>query len=96
MLFRLSTFHKKPHSYNCAVLETGLNQPCFFNCRYSAARRQFGPEEGGKELAVIEYQTQQCRLFPYLAASYALHHFANSLGQDMIQFNLAKMAKEGY
>jgi hypothetical protein len=44
---------------------------------------------------VIEYETQRCRLFPYLAASFALHHFANSLGKDLFNFSIARISKEG-
>ncbi|XP_068635662.1 peroxisomal acyl-coenzyme A oxidase 1-like [Aristolochia californica] len=39
--------------------------------RYSAVRRQFGSQEGGPELQVIDYKTQQSRLFPLLASAYA-------------------------
>jgi hypothetical protein len=30
-----------------------------------------------------------------LASAFALHHFANSLGEDMVRFSLARMSKEG-
>ncbi|KAF4530545.1 hypothetical protein B566_EDAN016998 [Ephemera danica] len=56
--------------------------------RYSAARRQFGEAKDGKEFAVIEYQLQQCRLFPYIAAAYALKIFFNFFGQAFIEFQL--------
>eukprot|EP01018_Ginkgo_biloba_P002585 Gb_39042 [translate_table: standard] len=39
--------------------------------RYSAVRRQFGSQAGGPEVQVIDYKTQQHRLFPLLAAAYA-------------------------
>uniref|UniRef100_A0A1D1Z8Z8 Acyl-coenzyme A oxidase n=1 Tax=Anthurium amnicola TaxID=1678845 RepID=A0A1D1Z8Z8_9ARAE len=39
--------------------------------RYSAVRRQFGPRNGGIETQVIDYKTQQSRLFPLLASAYA-------------------------
>ncbi|TYG54927.1 hypothetical protein ES288_D09G230500v1 [Gossypium darwinii] len=39
--------------------------------RYSAVRRQFGSENGGPETQVINYKTQQSRLFPLLASAYA-------------------------
>ena len=54
--------------------------------RYSAVRKQFGAKEAHGELAVLEYQTQQCRLFPFLAAaglasrsSFPQQHFNNGL-----------------
>ncbi|KAL4363836.1 hypothetical protein GQ457_04G037250 [Hibiscus cannabinus] len=39
--------------------------------RYSAVRRQFGSHNGGPETQVIDYKTQQNRLFPLLASAYA-------------------------
>ncbi|XP_054795744.1 peroxisomal acyl-coenzyme A oxidase 1-like [Prosopis cineraria] len=39
--------------------------------RYSAVRRQFGSHNGGLETQVIDYKTQQARLFPLLASAYA-------------------------
>ncbi|KAF3549799.1 hypothetical protein DY000_02001876 [Brassica cretica] len=39
--------------------------------RYSAVRRQFGSQNGGIETQVIDYKTQQNRLFPLLASAYA-------------------------
>ncbi|KAL4295243.1 hypothetical protein GQ457_12G001310 [Hibiscus cannabinus] len=39
--------------------------------RYSAVRRQFGSQNGGPETQVINYKTQQSRLFPLLASAYA-------------------------
>ncbi|KAM0934278.1 putative acyl-CoA oxidase, acyl-CoA dehydrogenase/oxidase and middle domain superfamily [Dioscorea sansibarensis] len=39
--------------------------------RYSAVRRQFGSHDGGPESQVLDYTTQQSRLFPLLASAYA-------------------------
>ncbi|OIW10847.1 hypothetical protein TanjilG_27793 [Lupinus angustifolius] len=39
--------------------------------RYSAVRRQFGSQNGSPETQVIDYKTQQARLFPLLASAYA-------------------------
>uniref|UniRef100_A0A2P2JJU2 Acyl-coenzyme A oxidase n=1 Tax=Rhizophora mucronata TaxID=61149 RepID=A0A2P2JJU2_RHIMU len=39
--------------------------------RYSVVRRQFGSQNGGLETQVIDYKTQQSRLFPLLASAYA-------------------------
>lgn len=44
--------------------------------RYSASRRQFGPEDSDVEYPVIEYQAQQYRLLPHLASIYATQIFA--------------------
>ncbi|XP_054564351.1 peroxisomal acyl-coenzyme A oxidase 3 isoform X2 [Eptesicus fuscus] len=51
--------------------------------RFSATRRQFGPADG-EEVPVLEYQLQQWRLLPYLAAAYALDHFSKSLFLDLV------------
>lgn len=40
--------------------------------RYSAMRKQFGPERNGKETSIIEYPLHQWRLFPYLATACVL------------------------
>nr|CAD7440118.1 unnamed protein product [Timema bartmani] len=55
--------------------------------RYAATRKQFGPSED-KELPVIEYQLQQWRLFPYLAAAYALKNFSVYFGEVMVNFHI--------
>uniref|UniRef100_A0A8C4R0S0 Acyl-coenzyme A oxidase n=1 Tax=Eptatretus burgeri TaxID=7764 RepID=A0A8C4R0S0_EPTBU len=47
--------------------------------RYSAVRRQFAPSDDEDELPVLEYQLQQWRLIPYVAAAYVLDHFAKLL-----------------
>ncbi|CAG2166026.1 unnamed protein product [Oppiella nova] len=56
--------------------------------RYSAARRQFGPP-GQDELPVIEYQMQQWRLLPYLAACYVLDNFSMSFHRDFMNFQIS-------
>lgn len=40
--------------------------------RYSAVRKQFGPERNGQETPIIEYPLHQWRLFPYLATACVL------------------------
>uniref|UniRef100_A0A914XJV0 acyl-CoA oxidase n=1 Tax=Plectus sambesii TaxID=2011161 RepID=A0A914XJV0_9BILA len=54
--------------------------------RYSAVRRQFGPEDSSEELPVIEYPLQQYRLFPYLAASYTLHSFFKQFNESFMEY----------
>ncbi|CAD6338082.1 unnamed protein product [Miscanthus lutarioriparius] len=39
--------------------------------RYNAVRKQFGSQDGGPETQVLNYKTQQSRLFPLLASAYA-------------------------
>nr|CAH0108456.1 unnamed protein product [Daphnia galeata] len=62
--------------------------------RYSAVRRQFGPEDSNVELPVLEYQLQQWRLFPYLGAAYVLMQFTRSFRSDFINMQRAMMSKE--
>ncbi|KAH9525616.1 acyl-Coenzyme A oxidase [Bulinus truncatus] len=57
--------------------------------RYSAVRRQFGPDKD--EIAVIEYQLQQWRLFPYLAATYALDIFSTSFFMNFVELRIGSM-----
>ncbi|XP_058157289.1 peroxisomal acyl-coenzyme A oxidase 3 [Dasypus novemcinctus] len=52
--------------------------------RFSATRRQFGPMNK-EEIPVLEYQLQQWRLLPYLAAAFALDHFSKSLFVDLLE-----------
>lgn len=54
--------------------------------RYSAVRKQFGP--GEDELPVIEYQLQQWRLFPYIAATYALDNFTKTFYSLFVKFRM--------
>ncbi|XP_036982752.2 peroxisomal acyl-coenzyme A oxidase 3 isoform X2 [Artibeus jamaicensis] len=63
---------------------TNLKLAVCIALRFSATRRQFGPAEG-EEIPVLEYQLQQWRLLPYLAAAYALDHFSKSLFLDLMQ-----------
>ncbi|XP_059639901.1 peroxisomal acyl-coenzyme A oxidase 1-like [Cornus florida] len=56
--------------------------------RYSAVRRQFGSQNGGPETQVIDYKTQQSRLFPLLASAYAFRfvgQWLNWLYMDVTQ-----------
>lgn len=41
--------------------------------RYSCIRRQFGGGNGTEETKIMDYQTHQNRLFPVLAAAFAMH-----------------------
>lgn len=61
--------------------------------RFSAARRQFGPKDN-EEIPVLEYQLQQWRLIPYLAASYALDHFSKSIFMNFVEFQIGMMMKD--
>ncbi|XP_062581682.1 peroxisomal acyl-coenzyme A oxidase 1-like [Saccostrea cucullata] len=51
----------------------GLAQACVIAIRYSAVRRQTEVSPGGIEAQIIDYQTQQYKLFPLLATAYAMY-----------------------
>lgn len=53
--------------------------------RYSGVRKQFGPN-GGEEWPVLEYQSQQWRLLPYVAAGYVLNSYFVSVYRDYVDF----------
>uniref|UniRef100_UPI0037E821AC peroxisomal acyl-coenzyme A oxidase 3 n=1 Tax=Semicossyphus pulcher TaxID=241346 RepID=UPI0037E821AC len=61
--------------------------------RYSATRRQFGPKDS-EEVPVLEYQLQQWRLIPYLAAAYALEHFSKSIFMNFVEFQMGQVMKD--
>ncbi|XP_021378180.1 peroxisomal acyl-coenzyme A oxidase 1-like [Mizuhopecten yessoensis] len=54
----------------------GLAQACTISIRYSAVRRQTEVYPGGPEAQIMDYQTQQYKLFPLLATAYAFHFTA--------------------
>ncbi|XP_054269521.1 peroxisomal acyl-coenzyme A oxidase 3-like [Macrosteles quadrilineatus] len=57
--------------------------------RYSAVRKQFGAKN--QELPIIEYQLQQWRLLPYLAATFAIKNFSDQLCRKFGEFQLQIM-----
>lgn len=56
---------------------TYLSRAVTIAVRYSAVRRQFGVQKGQPETQVIDYMTQQSRLFPLLATTYAYRFLGN-------------------
>lgn len=61
--------------------------------RFSATRRQFGPKDT-EEIPVLEYQLQQWRLIPYLAAAYALEHFSKSIFMNFVEFQIGQIMRD--
>ncbi|XP_044039862.1 peroxisomal acyl-coenzyme A oxidase 3-like isoform X2 [Siniperca chuatsi] len=61
--------------------------------RFSATRRQFGPKDL-EEIPVLEYQLQQWRLIPYLAAAYALEHFSKSIFMNFVEFQIEQAVRD--
>uniref|UniRef100_A0A8I5YPM1 Acyl-coenzyme A oxidase n=1 Tax=Pongo abelii TaxID=9601 RepID=A0A8I5YPM1_PONAB len=56
-----------------------LQKACVIAMRYSVIRRQSRLRPSDPEAKVLDYQTQQQKLFPQLAISYAFHFLAVSL-----------------
>ncbi|CAC5407985.1 E1.3.3.6 [Mytilus coruscus] len=56
---------------------SALAESCVISIRYSAVRRQSETVPGGIEPQILDYQTQQYRLFPLLATAYALYFAGN-------------------
>ncbi|CAH1801769.1 unnamed protein product [Owenia fusiformis] len=69
---------------------TNLKMALPIAIRYSAARRQFGPPNK-PEMPVLEYQLQQWRLIPFLAASYAIDYFSKKFFMDYVEFRIGMM-----
>ncbi|XP_063704626.1 peroxisomal acyl-coenzyme A oxidase 3 isoform X2 [Culicoides brevitarsis] len=63
----------------CGIASTYCTKAITIAIRYSAARRQFGEDSEGNELPVLEYQSQQFRLLPHLASTFALNIFSHWL-----------------
>uniref|UniRef100_A0A0A1XQ08 Acyl-coenzyme A oxidase n=1 Tax=Zeugodacus cucurbitae TaxID=28588 RepID=A0A0A1XQ08_ZEUCU len=64
----------------CSLGYVALSKAITIATRYSACRKQFGPEDSNEEWPVIEYQSQQYRLLPHLATAYALRIFTMWIG----------------
>lgn len=52
--------------------------------RYSLLRQQFGPPNK-PEISILDYQSQQCRLLPMLASTYAFHFATNYLVERYVE-----------
>lgn len=76
-----------------ALSTTNLKLALSIAIRFSAARCQFGPTDD-EEIPVLEYQTQQWRLLPYLAAAYALDYFSKSLFENFVEFYAGLLTKQ--
>ncbi|XP_065357316.1 peroxisomal acyl-coenzyme A oxidase 3 isoform X2 [Calliphora vicina] len=78
----------------CNLGYVALSKAMVIATRYSAARRQFGPDETAEEWPVIEYQSQQYRLFPHLATTYAMRIFSMWLGIKNVDMTTRSMMGE--
>lgn len=66
----------------CGIAATYSVKAITIAIRYSAVRRQFGMDKDSKELPILDYQSQQYRLFPYLASTFALNIFSHWLSAE--------------
>ncbi|KAJ8680097.1 hypothetical protein QAD02_015884 [Eretmocerus hayati] len=71
--------------YITAMCSTYTSLAVTIAIRYCASRKQFGPSPN-EEWPVIEYQVQQGRLIPHLAAAYAMKIFSNNFSVVMRDF----------
>ncbi|XP_070533274.1 peroxisomal acyl-coenzyme A oxidase 1-like isoform X1 [Ptychodera flava] len=67
-----------------------LDVGCTISTRYSAVRRQTELTPGGEEPQIIDYQSQQLKLFPQLAAAYAFRFAVHDIRTrcDQIQADI--------
>ena len=63
---------------SCDALKKGLT----IAVRFSTARRQFSSGKGREENKILDYMTHQIRLFPLLAATYALSFTVQALKEN--------------
>ncbi|KAG8591335.1 hypothetical protein GDO81_000130, partial [Engystomops pustulosus] len=75
------------------MVVTNLKLAISIAIRFSATRRQFGPTDK-EEIPVLEYQLQQWRLIPYLAAAYALDYFSRSFFVNLIELQIGILMKD--
>uniref|UniRef100_A0A1S4GXK8 Acyl-coenzyme A oxidase n=1 Tax=Anopheles gambiae TaxID=7165 RepID=A0A1S4GXK8_ANOGA len=59
----------------CGIANVYLTKAITIALRYSASRKQFGPDDIEEEWPVLEYQSQQFRLFPHLASNTVIRVF---------------------
>lgn len=62
--------------------------------RYSASRKQFGPDNSSEEYSVLEYQSQQYRVLPHLAMAIVFKGFSQWLALNMNQTMIKQIMGE--
>lgn len=80
-----------------SIMQMGISyliQALTIATRYSAVRRQFSRESDTIETAIIEYPTQQWRLFPYLAGCYVFQAQSEFLSETMMNFQISSLTGE--
>lgn len=109
--YQLKSTKVKPQGINLGILSLGrvsIIMQCITNMqtalvisiRFAGVRRQFGNaiEQNGvpvEEWQIIEYQTHQWRLFPYVAACYILDTFYTDFFTEYINFFISNSVAYG-
>ncbi|NWX16319.1 ACOX2 oxidase, partial [Aegotheles bennettii] len=72
-----------------------LMKACTIAIRYSVVRRQSKLKPGEQEAKILDYQTQQEKLLPQLAAAFAFHFIDNYL-QELFNKGYREMQKKNF
>ncbi|PKU37735.1 peroxisomal acyl-coenzyme a oxidase 2 [Limosa lapponica baueri] len=72
-----------------------LMKACTIAIRYSAVRRQSKLKPGEQEAKILDYQTQQEKLLPQLAAAYAFH-FINDYLQEVFDRGYREIQRKNF
>ncbi|XP_050169126.1 peroxisomal acyl-coenzyme A oxidase 2 [Myiozetetes cayanensis] len=74
---------------------TPLMKACTIAIRYSVVRRQSKLKPGEQEAKILDYQTQQEKLLPQLAAAYAFH-FINDYLQELFDRGYREIQRKNF
>ncbi|NWR79065.1 ACOX2 oxidase, partial [Centropus unirufus] len=72
-----------------------LMKACTIAIRYSVVRRQSKLKPGEQEAKILDYQTQQEKLLPQLAAAYAFH-FINNYLQELLDRGYREIQRKNF
>ncbi|KFQ46965.1 Peroxisomal acyl-coenzyme A oxidase 2, partial [Nestor notabilis] len=72
-----------------------LMKACTIAIRYSVVRRQSKLKPGEEEAKILDFQTQQEKLLPHVAAAYAFH-FINDYLQDLFNRGYEEIQRENF
>ncbi|NWS42333.1 ACOX2 oxidase, partial [Probosciger aterrimus] len=72
-----------------------LMKACTIAIRYSVVRRQSKLKPGEEEAKILDFQTQQEKLLPHLAAAYAFH-FINNYLQELFDRGYEEIQRENF
>uniref|UniRef100_A0A8C5TMQ8 Acyl-coenzyme A oxidase n=1 Tax=Malurus cyaneus samueli TaxID=2593467 RepID=A0A8C5TMQ8_9PASS len=74
---------------------TPLMKACTIAIRYSVVRRQSKLKPGEQEAKILDYQTQQEKVLPQLAAAYAFH-FTNDYLQELFNRGYREIQRKNF